>query len=205
MSTCPDAFAVPAGRRRLLVGTVLALAAASSWSQMTYLCSVDGRTYHSVQPCPSPPAPVPPVGPAARETRPSGATPTRAPDKPAEPTQQQSPACAELSEAIRTGAARGLGPSGQQELREAYRRLCSEDARRALERLQNELGRQRAVREQEAKTAWLEQDRDKLTREQCAEMLRIAQGKRQRMDAMTAGERADFERFDATRRARCGG
>jgi len=34
-------------------------------------------------------------------------------------------------------------------------------------------------------------------------MRRILQGKRQRLDSMTPGERADFERFEATWRSRC--
>jgi len=187
-----------------VVGPLLAFAAGASWSQVVYLCSVEGRTYYSVQPCPSAPAPVGSVGPAARETRPSGSAFTKAPEKPGEHLQYQTPACAELSEGVRTGASRGLSSSAQQQLREAYVRVCSDDERRALQQLQSQQGRQRDLRDQEAKTARLEQDRDKLTREQCAEMLRIAQGKRQRLDAMTAGERADFDRFDATRRARCG-
>jgi hypothetical protein len=186
-----------------LVGPLLAFATGASWSQVVYLCSVEGRTYYSVQPCPSSPAPAGPVAPTTRETRPSGSAFTKAPEKPGEHLQQQSAACAELSEAMRTGSSRGLGPSTQQQLRDAYGRLCGDDESRAGEQ-PNEKSRQRDLREQEAKTARLEQDREKLTREQCAEMLRIAQGKRQRLDAMTAGERADFDRFDATRRARCG-
>jgi hypothetical protein len=186
------------------VGLVLACAGGAAWSQVAYQCSTDGRTYYSVQPCPSRPSPVQSVGPTVREPRPSGSTVARPPDKPGEHLQHQSPLCAELSEGIRTGASRGLGSSAQQELREAYRRLCSDDEGRARQLLKDEMTRQRDLREQEARTARIELDRDKLTREQCAEMLRIARGKRQRIESMTAGERADFDRFEATRTARCG-
>jgi hypothetical protein len=34
-------------------------------------------------------------------------------------------------------------------------------------------------------------------------MKRILQSKRQRLEDLTAGERGDFERFEATWRARC--
>jgi hypothetical protein len=204
--------AIASGRMRAgalskwpFVGLVLACSSGAVWSQAATLCSSDGRTYTSVQPCPSQPSPVRSAVPTVQEPRSSGSTGTRSPDKPGDQLQFQSPLCAELSEGMRTGASRGLGSSAQQELREAYRRLCSEDARRALQQMKDEMIRQRDLREQEARTARFEQDRDKLTREQCAEMLRIAQGKRQRFESMTAGERTDFDRFEATRRTRCGG
>ena len=117
--------------------------------------------------------------------------------------QFQSPRCAELSEAIRTGPARGLGRPAQQELVEAYRQQCGDEESRARNLLLEERNRQRDAREREERAARLELDRDKLTREQCAEMKRILQSKRQRLETMTPGERGDFERFEATWRARC--
>ena len=190
--------------KRFFVGVSIAFASAPSWSQVAYLCASEGRAYYSVQPCPSPPSPVRSVGPT-REVRLSAPTAPRAtPDKPGEHLHYQSPRCAEMSEGLRTGASRGLGSGAQQELRDSYRRLCIEDESRAREQAKDERTRQRDLREQEARAARIEQDRDKLTREQCDEMVRIAQAKRQRLESMTAGERTDFERFEATRKARCG-
>jgi hypothetical protein len=101
-----------------------------------------------------------------------------------------------MSEGMRTGASRGLSSSSQQQLREAYGAPVQRRRSAVPCSSCRPAGAARDLRDQEAKTARLEQDREKLTREQCAEMLRIAQGKRQRLDAMTAGERADFDRFD---------
>jgi len=74
---------------------------------------------------------------------------------------------------------------------------------RARTLLQDARNRQRDAREREERAARLELDRDKLNREQCAEMKRILQSKRQRLETMTPGERSDFERFEATWRGRC--
>ena len=100
-------------------------------------------------------------------------------------------------------AARGLGITAQRELQEVYRQQCSDEESRARRLLQDERNRQRDAREREERAGRLELDREKLNREQCAEMKRILQSKRQRLDTMTPGERGDFERFEATWRTRC--
>ena len=115
----------------------------------------------------------------------------------------QNPRCAELIEAIRAGAAKGADRSTLLGMSDAYRQQCGDEAARAKSLPLEERNRQREVREREERTARLELDRDKLNREQCAEMKRILQSKRQRLETMTPGERGDFERFEATWKARC--
>ena len=147
---------------QLAAAAILAGAAPAASAQSTYLCTSNGRTWQSVQPCgdgtAAPPRTVivprsePRLPPLPGEAKPA--------DKATEYLQFQSPRCAELSEGVRTGASRGLSRATQQELLETYR-------------------------------------------QQCAEMKRILQSKRQRLETMTPGERSDFERFEATWRGRC--
>ena len=166
---------------------------------------MNGRTWHSAVPCnfggaPPPSVVIPPgsdprLSPLPGEIRPI--------EKPPEHLQFQSPRCAELSEAVRTGASRGLGRQAQQELQDTYRQQCVDEESRARNLLRDERNRQRDAREREERSTRLELDREKLNRDQCAEMKRILQSKRQRLESMTAGERGDFERFEATWRTRC--
>ena len=137
---------------------------------------------------------------ASAQTRPAEPRPA---ERPPDLLQFQNARCAELSEAVRTGAARGLSRATQRELVEAYGQQCADEAARARALLSEERARQRDAREREERSARLELDRDKLNREQCAEMKRILQTKRQRLETMTPGERGDFDRFEATWRGRC--
>ena len=190
---------------RLLIGASLAGAGQVAWAQSSWLCSANGRTWSSPQPCPE--------GAASQQrTMVQPRSEARLPplpgergsvDRPPAHQQFQSQRCAELGEALRTGSQRGLGRSTMQELFEAYRQQCGDEEARARNLLLEERNRQRDVRERDERAARLEFDRDKLNREQCAEMKRILQTKRQRLETMTPGERADFERFEATWRSRC--
>jgi hypothetical protein len=185
----------------LLAGALLGGVGPDSQAQSTWVCSANGRTWSSSQPCPE--------GAfsqqrAVIDPRPRPLPGERGPaDRPPPHLQFQSPRCAELSEAVRTGASRGLGRPALQELHEAYRQQCGDEEARARSLLLEERGRQRDARERDERAARLELDRDKLNRDQCAEMKRILQSKRQRLETMTPGERGDLERFEATWRARC--
>ena len=189
----------------LAAAAVLAGAGPAASAQTTYLCTANGRTWQSVQPCidgtAAPPRPV--IVPRAEPRLPPLPGEVRSAERAPDYLQFQSPRCAELSEGVRTGAARGLSRATQRELLESYRQLCADEEARARALLQDERNRQRETREREERAARLELDRDKLNRDQCAEMKRILQSKRQRLETMTAGERSDFERFEATWRGRC--
>ena len=196
--------ACAAGVRGLVMG-VLACAGVGASAQSTmYQCSSEGRTYLSDRPCGGRPATaLRAIGPV-REARQSGRTYPEGPGyKAQEHLQYQSPLCAELSEGMRNGPARGLGSRAQNELHESYRAQCSEDESKARKRLAEENGRQRDLRDNEERAAKAEQARQKLSREQCDEMYRIIHGKRQRVATLTPGERGDFERFEANWKARC--
>jgi hypothetical protein len=189
---------------RLIVSVSLACACFAASAQSATLCSSDGRSYPSDQPCAvRPSTSLRSVGPEREARRSSSSYESASVYKAGEHLQYQSPRCSEMSEGIRNGPARGLGRAAQQELQESYRRLCSDDESNARKRLSEEKGRQRESREREDKTAKAEQDRQKLGREQCDEMYRIVSGKRKRVESMTSGERGDFERFEATWKERC--
>jgi hypothetical protein len=189
----------------LIAGILVAAAAQPARAQTTYVCALNGRSWPQAQPCPEGATTqhriaAPLRSDASPPPSPAGRNPS---DRPPAHLQFQSPRCAELGEAVRTGASRGLGRPALQELYEAYRQQCGDEEARARNLLLEERNRQRDAREREERAARLELDRDKLNREQCAEMKRILQTKRQRLETMTAGERGDFERFEATWRARC--
>lgn len=190
---------------QLVTAAVLAAAGGDAPAQTTYLCAANGRSWLSPQPCPDGATTRQRLVMAPRnEPRlPSLPGEGRPLDRPPEHQQFQSPRCAELAEAIRTGAARGLERSTQRELQDAYRQQCAFEESRARGLLVEERTRQREGREREERAARLELDRAKLDREQCAEMKRILQAKRQRVETMTPGERGDLERFETTWRSRC--
>jgi hypothetical protein len=198
MRACGTAF-------HFVAAAILAGAGTAASAQPTYLCTSNGRTWQSAQPCSAETAAPPRVVivPRSDPRLPPLPGENRPVDKAPEFLQFQSARCAELSEGVRTGASRGLGRATQRELLEAYRQQCGDEESRARALLQDERNRQRDARERDERAARLELDRDKLNRDQCAEMKRILQSKRQRLETMTAGERGDFERFEATWRARC--
>jgi hypothetical protein len=188
--------------RWLLLALALAAAGQAPAQRTLYRCVVDGKTSLSDRPCSDGrSASFAAIGPA-RETR---ATATTMPSvsKATPYLDYLSPICADLNEGMRTGAARGLGPRALSELHNSYRERCSEDDQAARKRFADDQAKKRDVRNDELLAEKRERDQVKLTREQCDEMYRIAHGRRKKLDAMSAGERADFERFEENRKSRC--
>jgi hypothetical protein len=163
-----------------------------------YRCNGGSGAYISDRPCGGALAAIGPV-PAPR------AAPVR--DRPVSKASDYlsylSPTCAELNEGMRNGPARGLSGRALSELHTSYRERCSQDEQEARKKLAEDQKRQQAERDGQLAAASKERERDKLSREQCDEMYRIAHGKRQKVAAMSPGERADFERFEANWKARC--
>jgi hypothetical protein len=188
--------------RGLLLGLALLAAGEASAQRTLYRCSVDGQTSLSDRPCAGRPATgLAAIGPT-REARSSGlSTPGVA--KASDYLEYLSPICAELNEGMRNGPARGLGTRALQELYTSYRERCSDDDQAARKRFAEEQSKKRDARNNELAAEKRERDRVTLTREQCDEMYRIAHGRRKKVDTMSAGERADFERFEANWKARC--
>ena len=178
------------------------LAANSAFGQQMYRCKSGSSTYVSDRPCPvGSDTRLTAYGPArTTEPRPTYQAPLqKAPDH----LRHLSAACAELNDAIRTAPARGVGRATQSELREEYQRKCQEEDELARKRVWEERRQQRDERKAEITSRQAEQARSVAAREQCVELLRILSEKRKRLDAMTAGERADHQRFETSYTERC--
>ena len=197
---------------RASLALAVALCADAAFAQRTmYRCTSEGRAYLSDRPCEggSPSASASPSKPSLASIGPTNASPrTASRDRPVgkatEVLDYLSPECAELREGLRNGPARGITSRTYSELVGAYQKRCADEEREANKRLAEDNQRKREMRAHEDGSEKFEKDRAKLTREQCDEMYRIAHAKRPKLATMTPGERADFDRFDATRRARCG-
>lgn len=198
---------------RCIAIAVAALASlgAPGASAQVYRCSSGGTAYLSDRPCGAaaanpPPTPSRPtlgaVGPLpqrqafTRDYHPSM-------PKASEHLSYLGPECASLNEAIRTGPARGLRGTAMSDLHAEYRSKCAEEEAEAYRKLSRDRQDQRLARRQEQVAEQAELQRSQRERDQCAELLRILHGKRQRLPAMSSGEKADFERSEATYHARC--
>jgi len=189
--------------RLLALCAFLPACAPSDAQRPMYRCSAEGRAYLSDRPCEGGAGSSPAIGPSGDGRSAMESRYGPAPDVSAV-LNHLSPECASLREGVRTGPARGLGSRAMAELVASYWKRCAEEEQVARRRLAEEQQKRREVRDREVATEKVERDRAKLTREQCDEMYRIAYGKRAKLATMTPGERADFDRFEATRQARCG-
>ncbi|MEO5845577.1 MAG: hypothetical protein ABIQ33_12135 [Caldimonas sp.] len=188
--------------RWLLLGLALAAGGQAAAQRMLYRCVIDGKTSLSDRPCAERPSPSFAVIGPAREPRQSMSS-TPMVSKAATHLDYLSPLCAELNEGMRNGPARGLGPRALAELHSSYRERCGEDDAVARKRFVEEQAKKRDAHNNELLAEKRERDLVKLTREQCDEMYRIAHNRRKKLEALSPGERADFERFEANRKSRC--
>lgn len=181
---------------------LLGLAGESAWGQSLYRCQNGSSTYLSDRPCPgNQNTRITVYGPArTAEPRTNYVQPL---DKAPDHLRYLSADCAELNDAIRTAPARGVGRATQSELRDEYRRKCSEDEEAARKRLGEEQLKERDQRRADISSRQDQQARSAAAREQCNELLRILSEKRKRLDAMTPGERADHQRFETSYSERC--
>ncbi len=193
-----------AGMPALLAAALSAAAASGADAQTLYRCNNGGSTYVSDRPCgPGLPGKLGVIGPVPE--RRNTPAPTYHPPVAKAPDHLPylSPACASINDAIRTAPARGLRSAAIQELHQEYRQKCDEDEQAAQQRFSQEKMAQR--NERRAQQAAQESERARLVadRERCHELLRILHGKRKQLETMNAGEKADFERFEASYNSRC--
>lgn len=185
-------------------GALAVLAAPAAWGQTMYRCNEGGSIRWSDRPCPADGRTnISSYGPARETQRPSAsqARVSKAPEH----LPYLGPVCAQLSDAIRTAPARGVGYATQSELRDEYRRKCSEEERDAMDRVSRERRDQRQQERDSKQARQQEQAQAAAEREQCAEMNRILGERRKRLDGMSPGERADLQRFETNYLARCKG
>lgn len=169
----------------LLQAVVLLTPAAPAAAQATYRCEREGRVLFSDRPCET-------------EARPIGmrATP------PLQPAHWRllSAACRQRAEQLqRQSAAAALDEAASESLsneRELYDVQCGEEEGLARQRLLDS-----ARDDRERRQMLADEQQHRLAR--CAEMRRIVDLRRPRVTSMPAGERADFDRFEANFRQRC--
>jgi hypothetical protein len=179
-----------------------ALLPAGAQAQQVHRCVVDGRTVLSDRPCagehklgsygPAAPRYAPPPAYASASLPPA---PEHLPYLGAE--------CAQLNDAVRTAPARGLRGQALYELHADYRRRCSEDENLALQALWRDRNQQRDARQQQRLAEQAQRQNARVAQEQCQEMQRILQTRRQRDSAAGESERAELQRFEGNYRARC--
>jgi hypothetical protein len=194
--------------RRVALTALAVLASAggpAAHAQSMHRCTDGGKAYWSDRPCSANGATrITTYGPAPARPSYSAHSSSRLQKAP-EYQNYLSAECASLNDAIRTARTRGVGYDTQQDLRDEYRRKCSEDEREAYKQLheaekqrRTEASNQRVAQQQERAQATA-------TLEQCREMGRIVAERRKRVEAMTPGEKGDFERFQANFSERCKG
>lgn len=189
---------------RVALAAALAVAANSAMAQ-TYRCTKGSSTYYSDRPCKQE---FGAIGPQQGHREPAYQANTgyippvgKAPDH----QRYMSATCASLNDAIRTGPARGLTSSTMNDMRNEYSAKCGEEERAAMKRAWEDRRQKGEEQRSQQMAEQAEQRRETTSREQCAELLRILAGKRRQFDSMNAGEKADFQRFEANYNQRCKG
>jgi len=183
---------------------VMAAIAPSGAFAQVYRCSNGGSTYMSDRPCNGAAVgKLGSLGPTER-TRDMSA-PSYAPPIGKAPEHQayMSAQCASLNDAIRTGPARGLQSSSMQDLYHEYHQKCQEEESAAQQRLGQQKMAERKERQSQQMAEQAQRNATVTSREQCSELLRILSSKRRQLDGMNAGEKADYQRFEANYNARC--
>jgi hypothetical protein len=175
-------------------------------AQSMYRCTDGGKAHWSDKPCPANGATrITTYGPAPTRDHASAGRSASRLQKAPEHQAYLSAECASLSDAMRTAGARGVGHDTRNELREEYQRKCGDEEREARKQLRDDESKRRTEAREQRVAQQQERAQATMTLEQCREMGRIVAERRKRLDAMTPGEKGDFERFQANFSDRCRG
>lgn len=189
----------------VLIATMLPVLAAA---QSTFKCQSASGVYYSDRPC----------APDAKTSEVTATLPKPLPTPLALDTRTAflgylSSECRQLNDTLRALQLTRPSVRSEWELHrqrvsdavERYRGRCLEEERYAFQRV-SEADRQQREQQRAALAAQQAQKARVATdKAQCAEMRAIRDGKRQRLDSMTPGERSDFERFQSAFSSRCEG
>ncbi len=197
------------GQRRqwMVAAGALCLAASAQAQSTLYKCPSGHGFAWSDRPCHAQGnASVQAYGPV--EQRPSSSSYTsytpplkRAPEHQA----YLSPRCADLNDALRTAPSRGVRGQALIDLQDTYRRDCAEDEQAAYQQLYRARNEQRESRKAQQMAEQAVRDEQRTHREQCDEMARILHGRRQKLDQLNDGQKADLQRFQDSYTQRCKG
>jgi hypothetical protein len=193
-----------------LVRTVLVLGLASpaAHAQITVNNTTINSTSLTIrqQPTLVVPAPAPQIR-TARPLPPPLPKPPPPPSsfayQPRELLRYMSPRCAQLYEMQLSGPQRGMRTVTQGSLREEFQSRCPEAVSEARAGLYQDQLRSYYAQSGQKAAARMAAEQDRLTREQCDEMLSNLVGRRKRVDTMSDGEKVDLARFEAIYSNRC--
>ncbi|HEY8878081.1 MAG TPA: hypothetical protein VIN03_10985 [Roseateles sp.] len=166
----------------------------------TYRCDVGGSVYITDKPCAAPaPAAPPPMGSIGPARTPASYQP-RLPSMPEAPEHHRylSPRCAELSDAIRTGPARGVNSATVSALRREYEEKCSEDDQYARRQVYESKRKEREnvlATRTEAERSREEAER---TREKCIALLDSLRNRRVENETERRNKRAAEDAYNAS-------
>lgn len=168
----------------------------------TYRCSSNGTTYLSDRPCGAGKTQINAYGPG-RSTAPQYSTRLPSAPRAEEHVKYLSSGCASISEAIRTGPARGVPNDVIRSLHEEYNQKCSfddQDARSQANKEKSELHRQKVDQRQGVAA---EQQQTKIQQEQCAGMRDVVALKRKREAELNSKEVEALRQLEAAYNQRC--
>lgn len=114
-----------------------------------------------------------------------------------------SPQCSAMSDAIRTGPARGVRHETTAELQRNYQRQCGDEESEARSKLAAERRDAKNQQKEAQQAVQASQQRSQLAQQQCDESKRILYVKKRRTD-LSEGEKADLQRFEENYKSRCG-
>ena len=169
-----------------LVGIVALMAAGAAQAQSYRCSSSGGQVYFSDRPCNNTTLRM--YG-EARPAQPSryAATPAGIP-KAQEHVKYLSSACASISEAIRTGPARGVRGDVVRGLHEEYREKCSVEDQEARARVHQDLQNQRQTQVAARETALVDRQQARERGERCNAMRDVVALKRKREPELNTKE-----------------
>lgn len=114
-----------------------------------------------------------------------------------------SPRCSAMSDAIRTGPARGVRYDTTAELQRNYYVQCAEDDSEARNKMAAEHRDAQKVKRESVQAEQASVQRSQLAQQQCDESKRILYAKKRRTD-LSDGEKSDLLRFEENYKNRCG-
>lgn len=188
-------------RLGLAAGCVLWGASAAVLAQARYTCrTASGGYIVSDRPCGNAPSGIYYVPPLAQP-----AAQTYVPKIGEAPEHQKylSPQCSAMSDAIRTGPARGVRYETTAELQRNYQRQCGEEEYEARNKMAAERREAKNQQKEAQQAVQASQQRSQMAQQQCDESKRILYVKKRRTD-LTEGEKADLQRFEENYKSRCG-
>lgn len=168
----------------------------------TYRCSSNGTTSLSDRPCAAGKTQISAYGPG-RSTAPQYSSQLPGAPKAEEHVRYLSSGCASISEAIRTGPARGVPSDVVRALHEEYNQKCSlddQDARIQANKERSEVHRQKVAQRQGVAA---EQQQTKIQQEQCAGMRDVVALKRKREAELNSKEVEALRQLEAAYNQRC--